>query len=196
MKRILILCLCLGLTNRAYAALALGCTTVASCDAGQEMICEPRDGCEWEVCYCSAELVLPGLCTTTNCTSDTSYTDYSTGYTVKRTRECLDDICTVTASEYACASGYYGTATSDSTGCTICPDNATCLGGNGSTFRCAQGYYKNGASCPRCPISNNTYGTTLLLNATSITDCYLPSGTEFSDTTGTGTYTDKCYYTE
>ncbi|MDE6481856.1 MAG: hypothetical protein K2L25_03505 [Alphaproteobacteria bacterium] len=31
-------------------------------------------------------------------------------------------------------------------------------------------------------------------SATSITSCYLPSGPTFSDSTGSGTYSDKCYY--
>ena len=41
---------------------------------------------------------------------------------------------------YRCNSGYYGTARSASSGCTKCPSNATCAGGNGSTFVCAKGY--------------------------------------------------------
>jgi len=97
---------------------------------------------------------------------------------------------------YKCASGYYGTATSATSGCTKCPENATCAGGNGSTFSCAKGYYKDGTSCARCPSSGGVYGTTASTGATSITDCYLPSGTTFSDSTGSGTYTSNCYYVE
>lgn len=62
-------------------------------------------------------------------------------------------------------------------------------------YRCNQGYYGSGQSCTRCPSSGGVYGTTALAGATAITKCYLSSGTEFSDTTGSGTYTDKCYYT-
>lgn len=113
------------------------------------------------------------------------------------------------AKAYRCASGYYGTATSASAGCTKCPDNATCAGGNSSTFKCNQGYYKNGSACTRCPASGSVYGTTkgkpitgsLLYteeyNATDITECYLPSGTPFiSNTSGSGIYTNDCYYTK
>lgn len=95
---------------------------------------------------------------------------------------------------YKCASGYYGTATSSSAGCTACPDNATCAGGNGSTFVCAVGYYKSGSACVQCPASGGVYGATSGTGATSITECCLPSGTSFSDTSGSGTYTGNCYY--
>ena len=51
----------------------------------------------------------------------------------------------------SCLSGYYGTANSDGTsGCTACPDNATCKGGNGSTFVCNEGYLKSASSCVKC----------------------------------------------
>ncbi len=102
--------------------------------------------------------------------------------------------CQTTGTSYVCSDGYYGTATSASAGCTACPDNATCAGGNNSTFVCAKGYYKNGNVCTRCPASGGVYGTTDTTGATSITSCYLPSGTSFSDGTGSGTYTSKCYY--
>ncbi len=99
---------------------------------------------------------------------------------------------------HKCASGYYGTATSSSAGCTACPSNATCAGGNGSTFVCAKGYYKDGTSCSPCPSSDGIAGTTASTGATSITSCYLPSGSTraFSDTNGSGTETisSNCYY--
>ena len=96
---------------------------------------------------------------------------------------------------YKCDSGYYGTATSASSGCTKCPLNATCAGGNNSTFVCDKGYYNNGTGCTRCPASGGIYGTTANTGATAITECYIPSGSAFSDSTGNGTYTDNCYYT-
>lgn len=100
---------------------------------------------------------------------------------------------------YKCNSGYYGTATSALSGCTKCPSNATCTGGNNSTFKCNKGYYKNGTSCSPCPffrIPNNMIqtGTTSGIGATAITECYIPSGSEFSDTSGSGSYTGDCYY--
>ncbi|MDE5615701.1 MAG: hypothetical protein K2I81_02615 [Alphaproteobacteria bacterium] len=102
--------------------------------------------------------------------------------------------CSPGTVSYKCASGYYGTATSAQSGCTACPGNATCSGGNGSVFRCNVGYYKNGTSCTRCPASGGVYGTTAGAGATSVTECYLPSGTAFSDASGSGTYEGNCYY--
>lgn len=66
--------------------------------------------------------------------------------------------CVAGTTTYKCASGYYGTATSASAGCTACPDNATCAGGNGSTFICNRGYYKSGAACQPCPNSGGING--------------------------------------
>lgn len=61
-------------------------------------------------------------------------------------------------------------------------------------YQCKKGYYGSGQSCTRCPSSGGVYGTTAVAGATAITACYLPSGTAFNDTTGSGTYTDDCYY--
>lgn len=95
---------------------------------------------------------------------------------------------------YKCDVGYYGTATSSSSGCTECPANATCSGGNKSTFFCVKGYYKTGSTCSQCPASGGVYGTTATAGATSITECYIPSGTLFFQTNGSGEYTGDCYY--
>ncbi|MDE6478141.1 MAG: hypothetical protein K2L95_03205 [Alphaproteobacteria bacterium] len=97
--------------------------------------------------------------------------------------------CKQTSSSYKCASGYYGTATSSTSGCTACPSNATCAGGNNSTFSCNKGYYKDGSSCSACPgIGTSAAG------ATSISSCYIPAGTTYSDSTGGGEYTANCPY--
>ncbi len=70
--------------------------------------------------------------------------------------------------------------------------------------KCEQGYYGNPAynllsggctgTCTRCPSSGGVYGTTASSGATSITECYIPSGGTFSDDTGSGIYTGNCYY--
>lgn len=64
-------------------------------------------------------------------------------------------------------------------------------------YQCNKGYYGSGQSCTRCPSSSSSivYGTTAANGATAITECYLPSGTIFSDGTGSGTYAGDCYYT-
>lgn len=65
-------------------------------------------------------------------------------------------------------------------------------------YGCSAGYYQSsgtGASmtCSRCPSSGGIYGTNSI-GTTSITSCYIPSGTSFSDDSGSGTYTGNCYY--
>lgn len=100
----------------------------------------------------------------------------------------------VTEYSYKCTSGYYGTAISESAGCTKCPSNATCAGGNRSTFVCAKGYYKNGSACTACPSLNGVAGTTTSTGATSITSCYIRSRSSFSDVSGSWRYSDDCYY--
>lgn len=97
-----------------------------------------------------------------------------------------------TYTTYECGSGYYGTAKSETTGCTKCPSNATCAGGNSSTFICNKNYYKNGSTCTPCP----SPGITEKTGVTDIKDCFIPSGTTFSDSTGNGIYTQNCYYTK
>ncbi|MDE6481825.1 MAG: hypothetical protein K2L25_03350 [Alphaproteobacteria bacterium] len=130
----------------------------------------------------------------------------ATGYSFAAVGDLEMTICAPTGTScslctsYKCNSGYYGTATSALSGCTKCPSNATCAGGNNSTFKCNKGYYKNGTSCSLCPffsIPNNMIqtGTTSGTGATAITECYIPSGSEFSDTSGSGSYTGDCYYT-
>lgn len=139
-------------------------------------------------------------CTSTlTCNCSTSSTGSTNKYGIVATTTQKQDVycvgqtaysqCVAGTTTYKCASGYYGTATSLSAGCTACPANATCAGGNGSTFRCNANYYKSGAACQPCPNGGKSAA-----GATSITSCYLPSGTTFSDSTGSGTYTENCYY--
>lgn len=79
---------------------------------------------------------------------------------------------------------------------------ATCLAGScrkSVSYRCAAGYYGNflvGATgCTQCPSQYNVTGTSEA-GSTSITDCYIPAGTTFSTTSGSGKWTDISYYCE
>lgn len=74
---------------------------------------------------------------------------------------------------------------------------ATCINSNCEKkleYRCSAGYYgssTNGTTgCTACPNG----GTSVAGSNTSITSCYLPTGTKFSDTSGSGEYTENCYY--
>ncbi len=61
---------------------------------------------------------------------------------------------------------------------------------------CKPGYYLNSAACTRCPSSGGVYGTTVDRNTGDITSCYIPSGTTFSDGSGSGVYEGDCYYSK
>ncbi|MDE6250537.1 MAG: hypothetical protein K2M34_02800 [Alphaproteobacteria bacterium] len=79
----------------------------------------------------------------------------------RQLKNCNCNTCLDGGYEYRCVSGYYGSPSNATSGCTQCPTPGTSANG-----------------------------------ATSITSCYIPSGTTFSDTSGSGTYTANCYYSQ
>ena len=148
---------------------------------------------------CGTGITYDSRCTnTTFCTScktstnvNSSGVEVTTNRSMKATcSNChVTPSCTIISTSYKCASGYYGTATSAFAGCTKCPTNATCAGGNGSTFSCNRGTYKSGSGCASCPSPG-----TSAAGSTSISSCYIPSGTTGSDNSGSYKYTANCYY--
>ncbi len=68
--------------------------------------------------------------------------------------------------------------------------NAACTADAKTYTACKTGYYLSGGTCYSCPSG----GTSADQNSGGITDCYLPSGTTGSDSTGSYTYTSNCYY--
>ena len=71
-------------------------------------------------------------------------------------------------------------------------------------YRCAAGYYGSASGnvsgsivrgCTLCPSSGGVAGQSAA-GTLSVIGCYIPSGTSFSDSTGSGTYTDNCYWSE
>lgn len=62
-----------------------------------------------------------------NCTSDSDWSAHSTGYQKKTTRSCDCNTCNATTA-YRCASGYYGTSTNGTSGCTRCPSSGGVYG--------------------------------------------------------------------
>lgn len=109
-------------------------------------------------------------------------------------------------------------------GCSNCEDNGTwsasgtagyqkrtkktcnmdsCSCETSTVYRCAQGYYgssTNGTSgCTRCPRADTTdlfspFGTTDSAGQIAVYSCYIPAGTVFEDTTGSGIYPEQCDY--
>ena len=101
---------------------------------------------------------------TCECPSSCKTTDWAAGNTGYQTRTVCNTSTCTTTTEYRCAVGYYGSSTNGTSGCT------------------------------KCPTSGGISGTTAAAGSTSITSCYLPSGSNFSETSGSGTYTGNCYY--
>lgn len=133
----------------------------------------------------------------------------------------IECVCTIRSSTYECAPGYYGTATGlplvgqDSTECIACPDNATCAGGNGSTFVCDSGYVKTDTGCTKCadgewmngtvcepcptisdqdPNSSSNAVPHTPNGATSITQCYYLQTSLITDGRGTYYFNNDCNY--
>ncbi|MDE6571046.1 MAG: hypothetical protein K2L95_02395 [Alphaproteobacteria bacterium] len=69
-----------------------------------------------------------------------------------------------TSTEYRCAPGYYGSTSNGSTGCT------------------------------QCPSVDGVAGTSAGGNGTTITSCYVSTGTTFSNSSGSGRYDGNSYY--
>lgn len=106
-----------------------------------------------------------------NCTS-TSWTAEAEGYQKRTTATCNTATCVcIKKSEYRCAAGYYGT-----------PPELQHIG--------------NLRGCTKCPSSGGIAGKSIAGFNTAITTCYIPAGTSFNDSTGSGTYTGNCYYSE
>lgn len=108
--------------------------------------------------------------------------------------ECVcDDKCESDAGYSAAGAGYEQQTTRSCecySGSPVCKEY--------TSYRCAVGYWgtsSNGTSgCTRCPSSGGVYGTTKSAGSRLITACYIPSGSAFGDTSGSGTYTGDCYY--
>ena len=109
----------------------------------------------------------------TDCTSDTTWSStVFIGYEKKITRTCDCGTCVATT-EFRCAAGYYGSSTDGMSGCTRCPTET--------------GVYADS-------------GLTTLMRGTSdagslfMLSCYIPSGTVFYDSTGSGQYDGDTIY--
>ena len=79
----------------------------------------------------------------------------------------------------------------DRTGVSQCLDQE--LGEIGES--CNKGEYYAGNACKLCPTPGTSDGVTnVLLDQSDITICYIPRGTAFSDSYGSGEYTANCYH--
>lgn len=73
------------------------------------------------------------------------------------------------------------------TGLTPSDDRKSCV--------CNKGYYGNASSgCTKCPSSGGIDGTTVGINTTDITGCYIPADESMSDSIGTFHFSEPCFY--
>lgn len=198
-------CICIAsiTTKNTYAQYSNE-TPINPCPYVNISTCQPtNDSGGWytidDPCMMECEEWLPYRGSPTSTTTNSSSHVITSNWSVIEFTACPEkgdydtpaECTTYTIQDYTCETGYYGSPTSSSTGCTICPSNATCDGG--PTFSCNKGYYKNGNSCTRCP--STTYSTTASSGATSITSCYIPSNVSITSSVGTYEFINNCYYT-
>lgn len=141
----------------------------------------------------------------TDCEVETTFTVMGTSGYRRRVKSATCNtstgVCTRTY-EYRCATDWFGSSTNGVTGCRKCPTTNLNMvnhcGGDAetTTLICASVAYMeltgNSGACIQCPLDETRYGYTD--KGTAITDCYLPAGATFSDTTGKYVYDDKCWY--
>lgn len=75
-------------------------------------------------------------CSCSSCTSDSSFSNYSTGYQRKANRSCDCSSGTATCKttyQYRCAAGYYGSSSNGTSGCTKCTSSGTSDAGDNAT---------------------------------------------------------------
>lgn len=134
-------------------------------------------------CKTPYTLVSDGNFGDTSCNSQTSFR------LTMNTCKCICSSCTDTGTWTAKGTGYEQRT---GKGCDCSGSTAVCK--NTTHYRCAKGWYgttTNGTSgCTQCPSS----GTTKDGGADSISDCYLPGDTTYSNTYGKYAYKCDCPY--
>ena len=79
-------------------------------------------------------------CNCSNCTSDSSFSNYNTGYQRKANRSCdcsSGSATCKTTYQYRCAAGYYGSSTNGTSGCSKCTSTGTSdVGDNATQSKC------------------------------------------------------------
>lgn len=198
--------LIIAFPNNAFAVSGIGCT----CPSYKQYCCNPATNCcAASAADCADECggIVPITCPS-ECPSTTSWSST----TNNREARCVSgtNYC-----EYRCKAGYYNKGSVSSLNCVSCPSYAQCLAGSGindgeTSPICAKGYYGGTSytigqgtsyTCARCPRSRDSstsgstvYGTTFSTGADSITECYLISGGEYEDDSGSYVLTGNCYY--
>ena len=173
-------------------------TYCASCKSGYTLstISATINGCDsttYNVCQYDS-----GDSTVTSCTSNSDcpslsggeFTTVATGYRAKYGK----GICNTSTKKcrygyyYQCDEGYYKTSLLTAVSCTDIINVSTGAIG-----------FNNCAGCSRCAEftgdgdSSNAYYGTSAAGSTMASNCYIPADEEFSDTTGTWSFSDDCH---
>ncbi len=145
----------------------------ATCDACNEGYDRVEDVYVYNMLNCDSYEAQASMIThkcekSTTCGSDcvsSAWVSPLGGYQVRTAKTCVNGTCE-SAAEFRCNTGWYGTPTTVGNGCTQCPSTT----------------------------SGDIKGTTAGPGAKLQTECFLPAGTAFSDSTGSGKYSAPCYW--
>lgn len=166
------------------------------------------------ICMTSTEWAVVQQCNNTKC-KGTNASGYMRAYVGSSfSSGWCSPLNSQTVANCSCASGYYKTGFSSSTGetsCTVCPCGEYCTGGSrydcpAGTYRastggvfsssctiCSAGYYCVSGSCSQTKCPTNPPATSSS-GVASIRSCYIPSNTSVSDSTGDYLFTSNCFY--
>ena len=139
---------------------------------------EPDASCDGICSWCSG-----------NATTPTGYVNNALGLTTTTITRGVSTECNNDGMTYSCSC-------SEKSGTNVELNSLACdVGYYGNpSYSYSERYGDYFSGCYRCPSSNGVYGTTATVGGTSVAECYLPSGNTFSDETGSGTYSNNCYY--
>ena len=165
-------------TKRERCADSIKLTDCTACKSGYSASTTTTtiSGCSISYTTCVYGGATPG----TGCTDDSHCSSYTTawqaavttGYQSRTYGKCSGGLC-LSQTQVRCAAGYYGFSasctTSSCTGCSRCDE----FTGDGD--------------------SSNAYYGTSAAGSIRAANCYVPAGEEFSDTTGTWSFTDDCH---
>lgn len=169
-----------------------GCLTLHSCFAGARVCClnpsgESKYDCRYPYEYTGSGTT-SASCVKIGGTIDYAYTSSNTkGYYIPSSCTPVPNGCW--EGEPSAISGRTCYTSYDQ----AIKEKLSTLGSCGTTttyIACKSGYYLGRFGCVQCPDS----GKSADKNNTGITACYLPSGTKFTDTYGSGEYTGNCYH--
>ncbi len=133
-----------------------------SCYDGRTLKCGKLETCNLSACVCETNVILPDPEPVYECLEDSDCVDgawskCSSGDIYYRTLYgCVNNKCRNVGMGYSCPTGTYGSPTSCSGVCVVCPTNATCFRGSNETYTCAKDYYVAEDSfgriaCLKCP---------------------------------------------